>query len=111
MWGFCLKFEEWENLGEGPFEVIIGAEKIDGDLVYGETFLAGESSQEILFSTYVCHPSMASNELSGPVVLTKLMQYLSTLKDRHYSYRAVFLPETIGALVFLNNNLERLLWK
>jgi aminopeptidase-like protein len=108
MWGFCLKFEEWENLGEGPFEVIIDAEKIDGDLVYGETFLAGESSQEILFSTYVCHPSMANNELSGPVVLTKLMQYLSTLKDRHYSYRAVFLPETIGALVFLNKNLERL---
>jgi len=107
-WGFCMSLNQWENLGDGPFEILIESKKEVGDLNYAEIVIPGASTQEILFSTYVCHPSMANNELSGPVVLTKLMQELQKLPSRHYTYRAIFVPETIGSLVFLSRNLEHL---
>jgi aminopeptidase-like protein len=107
-WAFCMTLIQWENLGEGPFEVLIDSKKEPGELLYAEIFIPGSTSQEVLFSTYVCHPSMANNELSGPVVLTKLIQEILTIPNRHYSYRAIFIPETIGSLVFLSRNLEHL---
>lgn len=107
-WAFCMTLIQWENLGDGPFEILIDSEKEPGDLFYAEIFIPGSTSQEVLFSTYVCHPSMANNELSGPVVLTKLIQEILTFPNRHYSYRAIFIPETIGSLVFLTKNLEHL---
>jgi aminopeptidase-like protein len=107
-WGFCMTSDQWEDFGDGPFEVFIDSEKVDGNLNYAEILIPGTSNQEVLFSTYVCHPSMANNELSGPVVLVKLIQNILNMPDRQYSYRAVFLPETIGSLVFLSKNLHQL---
>jgi aminopeptidase-like protein len=107
-WGFCMSLNQWENLGDGPFEILIESKKEIGELNYAEVVIPGTSTQEILFSTYVCHPSMANNELSGPVVLTKLIQELQKLPSRHYTYRAIFVPETIGSLVFLSRNLDHL---
>jgi aminopeptidase-like protein len=103
-----MSLNQWENLGDGPFEILIDSKKEMGELNYAEIVIPGTSTQEILFSTYVCHPSMANNELSGPVVLTKLMQELEKTPQRHYTYRAIFVPETIGSLVFLSRNLEHL---
>jgi aminopeptidase-like protein len=103
-----MSLNQWENLGDGPFEILIDSKKEMGELNYAEIVIPGTSTQEILFSTYVCHPSMANNELSGPVVLTKLIQELQKTPLRHYTYRAIFVPETIGSLVFLSRNLEHL---
>ena len=58
--------------------------------------------EEIFLSTYICHPSMANNELSGPVVSIALAQWLITLKNRHNIYRIIFIPKTIGSIVYLN---------
>ncbi len=107
-WAFCMSMIQWESLGVGPFEVLIDSKLESGQLIYGELYLPGKVDQEILFSSYVCHPSMANNELSGPVVLTKLMQEIRNLPSRHYSYRAIFVPETIGSIVFLSRNLDYL---
>lgn len=107
-WAFCMSFDQWETLGDGPFQVLIDSHKEDGKLNYGEILIPGSSNQEILFSTYVCHPSMANNELSGPVVLAKLIQELLQRSSQHYSYRAIFVPETIGSLVYLNRHLQHL---
>ena len=107
-WAFCMSMLQWESLGDGPFEILIDSNLKPGLLNYGEIYLSGETAQEILFSSYVCHPSMANNELSGPVVLTKLMQEIQKLPSRQYSYRAIFVPETIGSIVFLSRNLDQL---
>ncbi len=107
-WGFCLSHEQRSKLGEGPFRVFINSEHKVGSLTYGELIIPGDTSDEILLSTYVCHPSMANNELSGPVVTTALARWILGLEDRHYTYRIVMVPETIGSVVYLSLHLRHL---
>jgi len=110
-WGFCMAHKQRLRLAERPerlFRVVIDSDLAPGELNYGELFIPGKSSEEILLSTYICHPSMANNELSGPVVAIELAKWLQGLPDRRYSYRILFLPETIGSLVYLSQHLEHL---
>jgi aminopeptidase-like protein len=107
-WGFCLPHRQREALGPGTYTVRIDSELKDGALTYGEAVLPGATHDEAFLSTYVCHPSMANNELSGPVVLTALLNWLRNLPTRRLTYRAVFVPETIGSLTYISRNLERL---
>ena len=105
-WGFCLtqaQFHELEQHG-GPFEVVIDSMMEPGSLTYGELLLAGQSKQEILLSCYICHPSMANDSLSGVLLTTFLARKLLVRTDRHYSYRIVFVPETIGAIAYCARN-------
>ncbi len=105
-WGFCLSHKERESLKDGTYEVNVNTELKKGSLNYGEIILKGNSQKEIFFSTYVCHPSMANNELSGPVVLTHIIKFIQEIKNRNFSYRIVFIPETIGSIAYLSKNLE-----
>ena len=108
-WGFCISYDEYKTLPkEGIYEVIIDSSLEDGSLTYADVVLEGERKDEVLISTYVCHPSMANNELSGPLVSMFLYQKLAALKNRKYTYRFVFIPETIGALVYLKQYGEHL---
>ncbi|WP_217989649.1 DUF4910 domain-containing protein [Pseudoalteromonas sp. HM-SA03] len=107
-WGFCLTDKQRKQLGEGIYKVHIDSEHFDGELNYGELYLKGETEEEVLISTYICHPSMANNELSGPVVSMALFRELQKLSSRKYSYRFVFVPETIGAITFLSERLEEI---
>ena len=106
-WGFCLPHRLRETLAAGQYKVVIDADLKPGSLTYGELVIPGKSNDEVLFSTYVCHPSMANNELSGPVIATYLAKWITKI-DRNYTYRFVFVPETIGTVVYLSNLLDHL---
>lgn len=107
-WGFCLKHNQLTALKDETYDILIDSELNPiGTMTYGEAFIKGESDEEILLSTYICHPSMANNELSGPLVTSFIYKLLKGKKLR-YSYRFLFLPETIGAIYYLSKYGKRL---
>jgi len=103
-WGFCIQDNVRKKLKKGLYRVLIDSSHKQGSLTYGELIIPGEIKSEIFLSTYVCHPSMANNELSGPAVTTYLAKWINTIKTR-YSYRIIFIPETIGSICYLQKNL------
>jgi len=107
-WGFCLPHRVLEHLPEGEYHAYIDSELTDGELNYAHALLPGESEREVLISTYVCHPSMANNELSGPIVAAFLYRRIAAWKRRRWTYRFVFVPETIGSIAYLHRFGETL---
>lgn len=106
-WGFCLPFNKLKNLKKGRYTVNIESKfNNNGSLSIGEYKIKGKSNKEILISTNICHPSMANNELSGPVIATFLIDYFSKRKN-YYSMRFLFFPETIGPLTYLSRHLKK----
>lgn len=107
-WGFCLRHEDRENLIDGNYHALIKSSHFNGSLTYGDCVIPGVSRDEVFISTYICHPSMANNELSGPMVALGLARWLSQQTNLHYTYRFVFAPETVGAMTYLSRHLEHL---
>lgn len=107
-WGFCMSHQQLESLQEGNYHVYIDSEKIDGSLSYAQAILPGKSEKEVLISTYICHPSLANNELSGPIVAAFLYNRIKQWKDRELTYRFIFHPETIGSIAYLSKYGEYL---
>ncbi|MBI2474292.1 MAG: DUF4910 domain-containing protein [Candidatus Taylorbacteria bacterium] len=105
-WGFCLSHNEYKALKEGTYKVLVDTKLVSGKLVIGETYIKGRSKKEVLFSSYLCHPSLANNELSGPLVLTHLYKEIAKIKNRKFSYRFVLVPETIGSIAVLSQRGE-----
>lgn len=103
--GFCMAKNQRDALKPGKYHMVIKSRLFDGVLNYAELLLPGKSEKEVLLSTYICHPSMANNELSGPVLAVEIVKWLKTL-DRSLSYRLVIVPETIGSITYLSKNLE-----
>lgn len=102
-WGFCMSYKDYKKMPEGNYKVIISSKFKKGFLDISHAILKGRSHKEIFFSSYVCHPSMANNELSGPVVLNALLTYIrKKYKKTKFTYRFVLLPETIGSIAYLS---------
>ena len=109
-WGFCVnqaQYNKIKNSG-GRFEVSINTKFKKGFLNYGEIILPGKSKKEILISTYICHPSMANDNLSGILVTSLLANHIKSMKNRRFTYRIIFIPETIGAIAYLHKNKKYL---
>jgi aminopeptidase-like protein len=106
-WGFCIQDHKRRNLKKGKYKVMIDSNHKNGFLTYGELFIKGEIEKEIFISTYICHPSMANNELSGPCLTTFISDYILRKKNK-FSYRIIFIPETIGSIYYLSKNLNDL---
>ena len=107
-WGFCITENARRALKPGRYRVRIDSDLSSGFLTYGEVLLPGSTDREIFLSTYVCHPSMANNELSGPCVTTHLVKWLRGLEGRKHGVRVVFIPETIGSICYISRNLDTL---
>ncbi len=107
-WGFCITENDRKNLiKKGKYKVFIDSKIFNGVLNYGEAFIKGKSKKEVLISSYICHPSMANNEISGPVVSSYILKYLKKKKNK-FSYRFIFIPETIGSISYLSKNFKNL---
>ena len=102
-WGFCLSRRQLEQLPEGEYEAVIESSLSDGSVTYAEASIGGEVADEVLFSTYVCHPSLCNDNLSGVVLTATLAKYLRPMPLR-YSYRFLLGPGTIGPLCWLWKN-------
>jgi len=108
-WGFCLGHKNLEQLADGEYEVVIDSSLQPGSLTYGECYLPGESSDEVLISCHVCHPSLCNDNLSGIAVAVQLAQKMAE-RPKRYSYRFLFIPGTIGSITWLarnEHNIER----
>jgi aminopeptidase-like protein len=105
-WGFCLSHNRMQALQEGNYEVCIDSTLTHGHLTYGECYLPGRSTDEVLISCHVCHPSLANDNLSGLSVATALAELLAG-QDLRYSYRFLFIPGTIGAITWLARNRDK----
>ena len=106
-WGFCMAHKNKKKLNSKKYRIKIDSKLSDGKLRIGEIFIKGKLDKEILLTTYICHPLMANNELSGPAVLIYLSKWISKRK-RKYSYRIIFTSETIGAITYIYNNFLKL---
>jgi len=103
-WGFCLTHNQFLKIDKNEtYEVFIDSSLNEsGFMTIGEAVIKGKSEKEILFSTYICHPSLANNELSGPLVSAFIYNSLKNEKNLKYTYRFLFLPETIGSIYSLS---------
>ena len=105
-WGFCISYNDYIKYfnDDETYEVLIDSQLKDGGLSYGEFLIEGEkNSEEILISTYICHPSMGNDNIGGPILTALLAKELAKMK-LNYSYRVIFVPETIGAIAYCYNN-------
>ena len=106
-WGFCLSHNQLQTMREDEYEVCIDSALENGSLTYGQCYLSGENSAEVLISCHACHPSLCNDNLSSVAVATFLAKYLGQAQLR-YSYRFLFIPGTIGAITWLSQNEDHL---
>lgn len=106
-YGFCMSEKQKSELKEGNYHIVINSSLQDGSLSYGEYIVEGECKEEIFISTYLCHPSMANDNCSGIAVAVKLAELIHKQQNK-YTYRFIFIPETIGAITYLSRHLEYL---
>lgn len=100
-WGLCLSHRQRLSLQPGVYKVSIDTEIRDGSLAYAQCELPGETDEVVLITSYLCHPSLANNELSGPLGLVRIFELLKAMPARRYTYRFLLIPETIGSIAFL----------
>jgi aminopeptidase-like protein len=105
-WGFCLSQRQLDALPDGDYDVCIDASLAPGHLSYGELILPGDAADEVVISAHVCHPSLCNDNLSGIAVATALARELAARPRRRWTYRFIFAPGTIGAIVWLAQHRE-----
>ena len=105
-WGFCVTKKQYDQLAQAEnLEVFIDAEfDSNGSLTIGELIIPGKTDQEILISTYICHPSLANDNLSGPVLTSFLAREMLRSEQPNHTWRIIFVPETIGAITYCAEN-------
>lgn len=107
-WGFCLAHNQRKKMKKGFYRAVIKAKKKQGVLNYGEIIIQGKTKKEIFLSTYICHPSMANDQISGIVTLTALARWINKYKNHNHTFRIIWIPETIGAIVYLSKHLKEM---
>ena len=106
--GFCMSKRQLSELPNGNYHMYIDSQLFNGNLTYADLIIPGKTTNEVMITSYTCHPSMANNECSGPALLAELIRYVSNMKQRKYTYRFLLNPETIGSITYISQNLQHL---
>ena len=96
-WAFCLSQRQRDALAPGDYEAVIDTEFVDGSLTYGSFVVPGQTGNEIVLTTHICHPSLANDNCAGLAALTAVLASLRPGQLRH-TVRGLFIPGTIGSL-------------
>ena len=107
-WGFCIQHNRRKKLKKGKYQVVIKSKLSKGNVEIGLEKIKGKTNKIMLLSTYLCHPSMANNELSGPLVMVGLYQKIRKWKNQNLNYYFLINPETIGSICFLSKYAKKL---
>jgi aminopeptidase-like protein len=105
-WGFCLSDRQLQAMDAGPYDVVVDATLAPGEMTYAELVIPGDTADEVMFTAHLCHPSLANDNLSGLTVATEVARTLLSLESRHFTYRFLFAPGTIGSITWLSRNAE-----
>jgi aminopeptidase-like protein len=105
-WGFCMSARQLESLAPGEYRVVVDSTIGPGSVTYGEAVVPGTSRDEVLLTTYACHPSLANDNLSGVTLLAELGRALAAQPSLRYTYRLLWAPGTIGTICWLSRNRE-----
>lgn len=102
-WGFCIQHERLKNFQDDKYHVKIESSFENGNLKIGEYDISGKTDYTIVLMAHLCHPSMVNDDLAGVAVLVDLAK---TLQERRnfYSYKILFVPETIGSVAYLSQH-------
>ena len=106
--GFCMSKRQLSELPDGNYHMYIDSQLFNGNLTYADLIIPGKTTNEVMITSYTCHPSMANNECSGPALLAELIRYVSNMKQRKHTYRFLLNPETIGSIAYISQNLQHL---
>ena len=105
-WGFCMSRRRLDALAPGDYRVVVDSTLEPGAVTYGEAVLHGATDDEVLLTTYACHPSLANDNLSGVALLAEVGRALAAQPALRYTYRLLWGPGTIGSICWLANNRE-----
>ena len=107
-WGLCTSQDLRDSLTEKQYYVHIDTSFENGELKVGEIVIPGESEETFVIVTHLCHPAMVNDDLTGVVVALDTAKTLATKTKPYYTYRFLFLPETIGSVAYLSHNEDKI---
>lgn len=108
-WGFCLSDRQLQAMADeddGPYDVVVDTTLAPGEMTYAELVLPGDTTDEVMFTAHLCHPSIANDNLSGLAIATEVARTLQSLDSRRFTYRFLFAPGTIGSITWLSRNAD-----
>lgn len=101
-WGLCCSQIQKQQLTEENYRVVIQSDFSFSALTIGESVLAGNTKETIVFLAHLDHPAQANDGISGVAVAIKSMQCIEQYTDREYSYRLAIIPENVGPHAYID---------
>ena len=104
-WGFCMEHNKLGLLITNKYGVHIDSAFKKGTLKIIDTTIKGAVDDIIVIVAHLCHPCMVNDDLTGVAIGMEIAKSLMNQKN-HYTYKILFLPETIGSIAYMSQNEE-----
>ena len=102
-WGFCIQNNKLKEFTKENYKVFIDSKFEKGNLKVGDYTIKGKTDKTIVLVAHLCHPGQVNDDLTGVAVLVDIAKELAKKKN-YYTYKFLFVPETIGSIAYLSQN-------